>query len=247
MIRIIICDSNRAEGLSLRDAIDAYASNHGIFNIEVLILNSREEFAELLNRLRPDFFHIAICHIDDRCANMSLDQIGSTLGETRSLTPNTHFIMMSSDPSHAICAFKANADFMLLPSSSADFVRLIGGALRQAVNGQRTLFSVKQAKGVACMNVNDITFIETGKKGPIIHLPGGRTVITKGTLQSLFEKISAISDNFIRASGSFIVNLDNMRIIGKSSVIFGDGEAIILPVRARKPVRDAYVAYQTRS
>ena len=246
MIRIVICDSNRAEGLSLRDAIDAYASRCGIFNIETIVRNSREEFVESLSRLRADFFHIAICHIDERCGNMSLDQIGCALRDVRSVSPNTHFIAMSSDPDHAICAYKADADFMLLPSTSADFVRIIGGALRQAVNNQRVPFAVKLPKGVANMNINDITFIETSKKGPIIHLPGGQTITTKGTLQSLFDKISTISDTFIRASGSFIVNLDNMRVAGKSSVIFGDGEAIILPVRARKPVRDAYLAYQSR-
>ena len=246
MIRIIICDSNRAEGLRLRDAIDTYASSCGIFNIETGVRNSREEFVESLSRFKPDFFHIAICHIDDRCAGMSLDEIGCALKDVRSLSPNTHFIMMSSNPDHAICAYKADAEFMLLPLTSAEFVRVVGGALRQAVNNQRTPFAVKLPKGVANMNIKDITFIETSKKGPIVHLPGGETITTKGTLQSLFDKISTISDTFIRASGSFIVNLDNMRVAGKSSVIFGDGEAIILPVRARKPVRDAYLAYQSR-
>ena len=247
MIRIIICDSNRTEGLRLRDAIDTYASSCGIFNIETGVRNSREEFVESLSRFRADFFHIAICHIDDRCAGMSLDEIGCALKDVRSLSPNTHFIMMSSNPDHAICAYRADADFMLLPLTSAEFVRVVGGALRQAVNDQRVPFAVKLPKGVANMNIKDITFIETSKKGPIVHLPGGETITTKGTLQSLFDKISTISDTFIRASGSFIVNLDNMRVAGKSSVIFGDGEAIILPIRARKLVRDAYVAYQTRS
>ena len=246
MIRIVICDSNRAEGLRLRDAIDTYASSCGIFNIETGVRNSREEFVESLSHFRADFFHIAICHIDDRCAGMSLDEIGCALKDVRSLTPNTHFIMMSSNPDHAICAYRADADFMLLPLTSAEFVRVVGGALRQAVNEQRVPFAVKLPKGVANMNIKDITFIETSKKGPIVHLPGGETITTKGTLQSLFDNISTISDTFIRASGSFIVNLDNMRVAGKSSVIFGDGEAIILPVRARKPVRDAYVAYQSR-
>lgn len=246
MIRIVICDSNRAEGLSLRDAIDAYASRCGIFNIETILRNSREEFVESLSRLRADFFHIAICHIDERCAGMSLDEIGCALRDVRSLTPNTHFITMSSNPDHAICAYKADAEFMLLPSTSADFVRVIGGVLRQVFNDERIPFAVKLSKGVANMNIKDITFIETSKKGPIIHLPNGRTITTKGTLQSLFDKISTVSDTFIRASGSFIVNLDNMRVAGKSSVIFGDGEAIILPVRARKTVRDAYLAYQSR-
>ena len=247
MIRIVICDSNRAEALRLRDAIDTYASSCGIFNIETVVRNSRDEFVESLGRLRADFFHIAICHIDDRCADMSLDEIGCALKDVRSLSPNTHFIMMSSDPSHAICAYKADSEFIQLPLTSAEFKRVIGSALRQAVNDQRVPFAVKLQKGVANMNIKDITFIETSKKGPIVHLPGGQTIVAKGTLQSLFDKISTMSDTFMRASGSFIVNLDNMRVAGKSSVIFGDGEAIILPVRARKPVRDAYIAYQTRT
>jgi len=96
------------------------------------------------------------------------------------------------------------------------------------------------------LNLNDIMFAETSKPGPVIHLSGGRTVSVRGTLQALYDKLYARKAQFLRAGGSFIVNIDNIRTANDDSVIFSSGEAIILPVRARKPVLEALSTWKVR-
>ena len=52
---------------------------------------------------------------------------------------------------------------------------------------------------------------------------------------------------FIKAGSSFIVNLDNVRSAGEGSLIFADGETIVVPIRKRKAVKDALDSFLMRS
>ena len=71
----------------------------------------------------------------------------------------------------------------------------------------------------------------------------GRTITVRGTLSALYERlVEADPEWFMKVGGSFIVNLDNVRSAGNGSLIFCDGEAVIVPVRMRKPLKDALTA-----
>ncbi|MBR0404746.1 MAG: LytTR family transcriptional regulator DNA-binding domain-containing protein [Eggerthellaceae bacterium] len=239
MIRLVICAGQRAEGLHLRKVIDAYATHHGIFNIETLVMNSREEFGKLLALLKPDFFDIAICRIDGRCAEMSLQEIADSATNMKALTPHTRFVFMSSDDNHALCAYRAGGKFLPLPLVQEEFESVIGKAILETVRARRKFFAIKSGKTVVNLNLDDVSFIEVGKKGPIVHLPEHTVVVTRTTLQALYERLHQASDSFMKVGGSFIVNLENMSSASETSAIFGDGQTIILPTRLRKPVAEA--------
>lgn len=247
MVRIVICAGKRSEGLRLRDVIESYAASRGISHVDVLVMRSREEFASVLSLLRPDFFNLAICHMDGRCAEMSLEEISETASGVRAIAPQTRFVFMSSDEQNASCAFKAGGQFLQLPLVQQEFERVVGGSIEETRRAQRKMFAVKSGKTVVNVNLDDVSFVEAGKKGPVIHLPEQTVLVTRTTLQALYERLEQASSSFMKVGGSFIVNLENMRSAGESSAIFGDGETIILPTRLRKPVRDALRAYCMRA
>jgi len=246
MIRIAICEKSKTDALRMRSAIESYATSKGLFNVGVVSVYSSEDLFKLIDRVRPDFIDIILCRLEGSDDSMR-EKTRKTLSMLAEQCPKTHFIVASSDTDNAICAFDAGAKFIPVPYGNDEFHNSIGTVLDKVAMTHKRPFSVKSTKGIVNMNLNDITFVETNKKGPIIHLPDSRTVETRGTLQALFERLSAIDDRFVRAGGSFIVNLDNVRTAGESSVIFGDGEAIILPIRARKPMQDAFAAYRLRT
>lgn len=247
MVRIVICTESKAGGLRLREAIETFAARRGIVNTSILVLKSREELAALLMRVRPNLFDMAICNMDGRCSEMSLTEISEAAMKVRSLSPQTRFVFMSSNAEHALCAYNANGQFLLLPLEQDDFARVFGNALDEMKRAKRHMLAFKSGKTVVNLNLDDISFIEAGKKGPIIHLPDRTVLVTRTTLQAVFDRLVQADSSFMKAGGSFIVNLENMRTASDASAIFGDGSTIILPTRLRKPVAEALNANRLRA
>lgn len=243
MIRLVVCNWVKEEGLRLQGLVDRYAKSEGILNVDPLVTDSCIKLQSILTHLRPNFVDIAICRIDKDSPGFNCARKTGLIESLKERTPSTRFILISTDPEDAVCAYDTGSLFIQLPMQSKDFIRVIGETLKDVAREKRRPFSAKAPKSIVAMDLNDITFVETNKKGPIIHLPNTRTITTRGTLQALYDQLNGIDERFIRAGGSFIVNLDNVRSVGDSSVVFGDGETIILPIRARKPIRDAYTAY----
>ena len=247
MIRIVICNRIKDEGLRLQALIDRYSASENIQNVDSLVTDSCAKLQSLLERIRPNMFDMVICRIDRDSPDFDREQKSMMISNLLEKTPQTRFVLMSSDPNDAICAYNTGALFLSLPLDKEGFHRTIGSALKDVARAKKRPFCTKSPAGVIAMNLNDISFVEISKKGPIIHLPNKKTVTTRGTLQALHNQLNGIDERFVRAGGSFIVNLDNMRTIGDSTVVFGDGETIILPTRARKMIRDTYTGYLVRS
>lgn len=245
MIRVAICNRTKDEGLRLQALIDRYTKSAGIENVDSLVTDSCSKLLSLLNRLKPNMIDVVVCRIDRDTPDAGRDQKVALIRNLTERSPETRFILMSSDPDDAICAYDTGALYLGLPVDKQGFYRTIGMTLEEVAKAKKRPFCTKSSSGVTAMNLNDISFVEISKKGPIIHLPHKQTVSTRGTLQALHDQLSSIDGRFVRAGGSFIVNLDNMRSIGDSTVVFGDGETIILPTRARKVIRDVYTEYLT--
>ena len=246
MIRIAACEPDKATGNRLRGMIDAYLRQLGLFNSEVLVVGSYTELGAVLSRLRPGFVDLCLCRIEINADDSARERLAVAVQGLRDLSPSTRFILVSSAGENALCAYLANVSFLKMPFEEERFKAVVGGALNDIAEDHHARFAVKASKGVSNMNLNDIAFVETGKKGPVIHLPAGREVVTRGSLQALYDRLSGLDNNFVRAGGSFIINLSNVRSVGDSSVVFGDGSTIILPTRARKPIQESFAAYRLR-
>ena len=243
MIRIVVCNRVKEEGLRMQALIDRYSAMEDIQNIDSLVTDSCAKLMSLFDRLKPNKIDIAICRIDRDSPESDREQKTKLIQRMLDKSPQTHSILLSSNPTDAICAYDTGSLFLALPVDRDGFYRTVGTTLKDVAQAKKRPFCTKSSSGVTSMNLNDISFVEISKKGPIIHLPNKRIVSTRGTLQALHDQLNGLDDRFVRAGGSFIVNLDNMRSIGDGTVVFGDGETIILPTRARKTIRDMYTEY----
>ena len=231
----------------MRAALDAQLRQFGIMNAELTVIGSYKDLGALINRLRLNYFDLILCRMEAEGGEETHRRVVDVVKTLQGRSPLTQFALVSSRANIAMCAYETNVAFLGLPFDQSAFNSVIGRIVDDITESKARRFGVKSTKGTVSMNLADITFAETGKKGPLIHLPAEREVTTRGTLQALYDRLSGLDERFVRAGGSFIINLDNVRSVGESSVIFGDGETIILPTRARKPIRDAFLAYQLRS
>ena len=255
MIRIAVCDHDAIQRRRVRDAVERYARETGINNVYVVQFASVEGAVRVAGRMRPGYFDVAFCNIDPTVLEQP-DAVSAAIEQARKLReeqPDVRLVIVSNDKSQAIHAYNHDVGFLLMSGTYDDFTRAAADPLAAAARKHSAVMAVKTGRGVQNVVLADVQFVESSKRGPIIHLPAGKTAPVRGTLQTLFDNLSSSealgpADNrFVKAGNSFIVNLDNVRSAGEGSLVFADGETIIVPVRRRKDVLDALDSYWVRA
>jgi len=145
---------------------------------------------------------------------------------------STRVIFTTAHDRFAIESYRVDAlDYLLKPFGYTDFLRSANKALlyyeqrrihQSPEKDEETIFVRvgHQHVRIAC---DEILYIEGLKDYVIIHLiVPSKPVITLATLKSLEQKLSSI--NFIRVQRSYIVALDKIRAVSKTSLWIADKE-----------------------
>lgn len=112
------------------------------------------------------------------------------------------------------------ADYLLKPLSYGSFLKSVEKVNSRYFNTTPIdyIFVRADYRSVR-IDLDDILYIESKREYLDIVLASGDTITTHGSLNSISEKLP--TDNFIRAHRSFIINLKQVRIIERNSVVFG--------------------------
>lgn len=123
------------------------------------------------------------------------------------------------------------ADYLLKPLSYASFLKAVEKADRRyftapstptenaATNMDKDYIFVRSEYRSVRINFSEIQYIESKREYLDIVLTNGEVVTTHGTLNSISDKLP--QDKFIRVHRSFIVNLDQVRVIERNTILFG--------------------------
>ncbi len=119
------------------------------------------------------------------------------------------------------------ADYLLKPLSYASFLKSVEKIDRRyftistdntkAATDKDYIFVRSEYRSVR-INFNEIKYIESKREYLDIVLITGETITTHGTLNSITEKLP--EDKFLRVHRSFIVNLDQVRVIERNTILF---------------------------
>ena len=239
MIRLAVCDPRTKVRQTLRKALGEAAAETGIGAFAIGQFATIDAAVETLAACRRGYCSLLLCGID----GMS-PQEAFLLSQFKEQFPRMRLVLFSANPASAITVYRVHAeDFILLASGAGDFARVVGEQLEEIACRRRETITLKTTSGINVLDADTVMFAETSGSGPLIHLANGAELQTRGTLQALYEQM-AHDARFTKVGGSFIVNLDNVRSAGKSSLVFPDGSIVIVPIRARKPVQDALAAWR---
>ena len=239
MIRLAVCDPRTKVRQTLRKAFGETVAEAGIGTFTIGQFASIDAAVETLGARRQGYCSLLLCGIDGLSP-----QEAFLLSRLKRQFLDMRLVLLSANPASAIVVYRVHADdFILLASGSGDFARVVGEQLAAITAQHRETITLKTTGGINVLDADSVMFAETSGSGPLIHLTGGAEVQTRGTLQALYEQM-AHDARFAKVGGSFIVNLDNVRSAGKSSLVFPDGSIVIVPIRARKPVQDALAAWR---
>ena len=240
MIRIYICDPRAKARSTLRQAIERIASDVGITSLAIRVASTPYDALDAIAARRPGYCTLVLAN-----AGMGLPQDIEPFSDFKAKFPDTRLVLMSGSAEAAMQAYRVHADvFIYTGNGPAEFTQVMHDQLADIAMERGETLTLKSKAGIDVLDATNILFAETSNAGPVIHLVDGRDVEMRGTLQGLYEQMGH-DTRFIKAGGSFIVNLENVRSAGKSSIVFPDGSIIIVPIRARKVFQESLEAYRT--
>ena len=265
MMRIALINSAAKEREMLAKAIAHCATDLRHPSVDIACFDDVAAFHDTLVARNPHYFGIVLCCID-RLKGLSApahNGIVTTsveplefLARLRRRIPTLHLVVASHDSAPAIEAYRLHAAFLYLPGTYDDLKNALRTPLTSTGWDSIPCLSVRTSGQVSNVALPDIQFVESSKRGPVIHLPGGRLVTTRGTLKGLFESLETsleryqealgeqLKNPFAMAGSSFVVNLDNVVASGQGVLVFADGETIIVPVRKRKDIEQALLEFR---
>lgn len=275
MIRVAICCRDKVNRTRLRKAVERCARDAHVNNVEARTFPQMAELLVAAERFRSDLLDYAIVCVDGfrsdenetTAATEGMSAAEQAILALKSACPDTRLGLVSSEQQDAMLAYRTGAGFCLLTGTYEQFKAMVVPMLQDAAQQKSAYVSVRTSSGVHNVVLEDVQFVESTKRGPVIHLSEGQAVLARGTLQALYGNLTSwpgesgrmndvapssapatigYAKRFIMAGNSFIVNLDNVRSMGEGSLIFADGEAIVVPIRKRKAVQDAWQSFRAR-
>ncbi|MFI3239109.1 MAG: LytTR family DNA-binding domain-containing protein [Bacteroidales bacterium] len=143
---------------------------------------------------------------------------------------NCKVIFITAYREYALEGFALDAaDYLLKPLSYASFLKAVEKADRRYFTApqhatvgdtyEKEYIFVRSEYRSVRINFSEIMYVESKREYLDIALTNGEIVTTHGTLNSIGDKLP--QNKFIRVHRSFIVNLDQVRVIERNTILFG--------------------------
>lgn len=242
MIKVLVYDTDPTRRKQLRSVVDATMTRMGSRSHGILRAASPGNMVEIVHRARQGLIELIVCRIISHA-----EETFDALRTVREMDREVDIVIVADGPEHARRAVELGVDGYCLDQEGPEGLeRALAPSVTRAAERHGETVGLRSDRGVGNIPVDEIVFAESSKKGAVLHLTDGESLLVRSTLQSLCDKLST-KGRFIKAGGSFLVNLDNVRSVGDGAVIFSNGDSIIIPVRMRKPVKEALQAYWCRT
>lgn len=258
MARVIIVSPHEADRSALRDALVRCTERLGLSCPEIVGIESIDELRERLARSPAGSYRAALW-----CTRNGIPALTpGKVAELRRGHPDLQIVVVSSGNDAALATYGLGITFLPVPIEWEVLEQALWAALAPSGWDRQPHLAVTSPGRVDNVAFSDIQFIESSKRGPVIHLPGRQTVTARGTLKGLYESLNQMREQlegqvsdpttqvpagwwpYVMVGSSFIVNLDNVMAFGKGVLVLSDGETIIVPQRRRKELEAALAAYR---
>lgn len=241
MIKGLICDSTGQHRSNLRSLVSSALGDLGVVNLGLSRARSPQEMLGILHEAPQGFIDLIVCRVGEQ-----EEEDFAALRRIREEEPDLDIIILAKDEGFADEAAEVDACGYCLENEGPEGLRrALATAAIQALERHDSTMGLRSAEGVWNLILDQIVFVETSKRGALLHLATGKTLLVRSTLQSLADRLES-RGTFMKVGSSFVVNIDNVRSIGEGAIIFSDGESVIIPVRMRKQTKDRVDAHWKR-
>lgn len=215
MYKLAICDDSPADTLYLQGLVSKWAKKASEI-VEVQTFHSAEAF--LFEYEEDKAFDILLLDIEME------EMDGVTLArKVRSGNQQVQIVFITGYTDYIADGYEVEAlHYLLKPIKEEKLFEVLERAVEKLARNERTLL-LDTADGIVRVPLYEIHWIEVQRNYVTVHAAEDYTV-----KKSLSEVEAELDEGFMRTGRSFIVNLKQVRRIGKNEVILADGSMIPL-------------------
>jgi len=215
MYKLAICDDSPADTLYLQGLVSKWAKKASEI-VEVQTFRSAEAF--LFEYEEDKAFDILLLDIEME------EMDGVTLArKVRSGNQQVQIVFITGYTDYIADGYEVEAlHYLLKPIKEEKLFEVLERAVEKLARNERTLL-LDTADGIVRVPLYEIHWIEVQRNYVTVHAAEDYTV-----KKSLSEVEAELDEGFMRTGRSFIVNLMQVRRIGKTEVVLADGTLVPL-------------------
>ncbi len=162
--------------------------------------------------------------------------------EIRQFDSLLKIIFLSTTSQYALDSYTVGAyNYLIKPASSETLFPILDTIFTNMVPSNRS-FLINTKSSILRLDYKQITYVEVLHQKVYFHLSNGATYYVSGTL-SRFEPDFLKQPDFIKVHRSYLVNMEYIQELGKSSLTTYRGATIPVSRRSLTAVTDAYRNY----
>lgn len=230
-IKIAVCDDNKIDQEYICKLLYEYGDENKIIP-EIQIFISAEQF--LFRYAEEKEYQILV--LDIEMAEMNGVELAKKL---RKDNREIQILFVTGFADYISEGYDVDAlHYLMKPVSREKFFQVMDKAVSNLNVKEKVLFVQENGEMLKLLAKN-IRYVEVFSHVCMIHTTEGN-VETKISISNLEQKLS---DSFFRVHRSYLINLEQVKKIGKTEIFMDDGSVIPLSRRKYKDVNLAFIRY----
>lgn len=230
-ISIAVLDANNRQRNDTLELLDGYAARRHL-DADVSGFKSWNSLIRALEQR---------VHYDIYILETELPEISGFFAarEIRSRNKHSKIIYYTENKQAAVQAFEVSADnYLIKPASRERFDKTMDRIIADIESVQRSeVIAIKVHGGYVHLNTDEIAYVNIVHRALCYHMRDGSTVrglVMRGTFRNAVSNLTVLP-MFRMVGASLLVNLDLVRVMSRTSILFNHGEWIM-------PPRDAFTS-----
>jgi len=237
MIRIAVCDNDRAELDKLNRAVSAFFEAEGE-EFEISLFKDADELSDVM---KSDAFDVMILDVATR--GISGIELAEELRENGN---SCEIIFTAQTQEHAYEAYSVNAvQYILKPYHTQRLNFALARAMAQIKNTSPGYTVLRTSDGIRRVGWNEIVNSSTMGHYQIITLTDGTELKFRSTSDELYSMLEE-SGYFMRVGSPYIVNVKRVREIASRELVLDNGAKIPLPKNSYKLISNTFIEMEER-
>ena len=236
MIRIALCDDDRAQLEALSLLVKGYALNRTIR------LTAFTSAAEHLDAIRDEgSFDLYL--LDVVMPELNGIQLGKKL---RQMDDQGLIIYLTTSSEFAVESYQVRAYYYLLkPVERSELFPTLDRAIEQ-LNAQRNEFVLVRGRdSIHRIMLDDVLYAETYNRAVRYHLCDGQAIVSTSIHEPFHQAVKSLLEkqHFVPCGASFVINLKNVSTMESTCAVFKNGERLFLSKQASNALRTIWMDY----
>lgn len=240
MLRIGICDDNgrdidRIKGLALR-----FSAEHPETPVQIQAYESPYDLLDDMEKTGGFDLYL----LDVVMPSMTGVDLARRIRERKE---RAEILFLTVSREYAVDAFSVKASgYLIKPVRKAEFDEAVLDCIRRLSPESHPALVLKAKDGIHRVPVHELMCIESFNHNQVCTLSNGSTLETSATLAELMEELEAYPA-FVRPHRAYIVNMEFIRRLVAYELVLTNGKRIPVPQSGYGRLKNAYLAYMTRT